>query len=169
LIASADSHRQMVVPETDATMPWATAAQGRSSRSGCRVVGACGLREEEEMGRLDGKVAIVTGAGGGIGRAVARKLAGEGAMVVAAEIDEERLARRRGRHERDHPHAALRRLEGRRGRTARCRHGRRVRKLTTICNNAGISIPAKVTDLSEDAWDRTIDVNLKGGVYLGCK
>ena len=40
------------------------------------------------MGRLDGKVAIITGAGSGIGRASALLFAGEGAKVVVAELDE---------------------------------------------------------------------------------
>ena len=120
------------------------------------------------MGRLDGKVVIVTGAGGGIGRAMARKLAQEGAMVAAADISEERLA------------GTAAGLDGT-IRTQHCDVSKAVEverlvadtvaafgKLTTICNNAGISIPARVTDLSEEDWDRTIGVNLKG-VYLGCK
>jgi NAD(P)-dependent dehydrogenase (short-subunit alcohol dehydrogenase family) len=44
------------------------------------------------VGRLDGKVAVITGAGGGIGRAMAVRFAEEGAQVVAADIDEERVA-----------------------------------------------------------------------------
>jgi len=120
------------------------------------------------MGRLDGKVVIVTGAGGGIGRAMARKLAQEGAMVAAADINEERLA------------GTAAGVDGT-IRTQHCDVSRAAEverlvadtvaafgTLTTICNNAGISIPAKVTDLSEEDWDRTIGVNLKG-VYLGCK
>lgn len=44
------------------------------------------------MGKLDGRVAIVTGAGRGIGQAIARKLAGEGADVIVSDIDEESAA-----------------------------------------------------------------------------
>ena len=40
------------------------------------------------MGRLDGKIAIVTGAGQGIGKAIAGKLAAEGATVVVTDVDE---------------------------------------------------------------------------------
>jgi 2-keto-3-deoxy-L-fuconate dehydrogenase len=43
------------------------------------------------VGRLDGKSAIVTGAGGGIGRAIVQAFVREGAAVVAADIDEERV------------------------------------------------------------------------------
>ncbi len=40
------------------------------------------------MARLDGKIAVVTGAGGGLGRAMSTAFAGEGAIVVCQDIDE---------------------------------------------------------------------------------
>ena len=43
------------------------------------------------MGGLEGKVAIVTGAGGGIGRAMVVRFVEQGAQVVAADVDEERV------------------------------------------------------------------------------
>jgi len=121
------------------------------------------------VGRLDGKVAIVTGAGGGIGRAMVVGLAREGARVTAADVNEEKLAETKSAA----PDGAVR--------TQRCDVSKGVEVealvrdtveafggLHVICNNAGISIPARVTDLAEEDWNRTIDVNLKG-VFLGCK
>ena len=48
------------------------------------------------MGRLDDKIAIVTGAGQGIGRAIAEKLAGEGATVIVTDLDEAAAAQTAG-------------------------------------------------------------------------
>jgi len=101
------------------------------------------VRKNASVGRLDGKVAIVTGAGGGIGRAMVTSFVAEGARVVAADVDEERVretARLAGaEHElvnvsdpKDVERLVATTVE---------RHG----KLTTICNNAAISIPGDVT------------------------
>lgn len=120
------------------------------------------------MGRLEGKVGVVTGAASGIGRAIAIALAGEGARVMAADVNEDGLAQTAA--------AASGTL-----RTKRCDVSRSedVKALVdetvgafgglhVLCNNAGISIPNRVTELSEADWDRTLAVNLKG-VFLGCK
>jgi meso-butanediol dehydrogenase / (S,S)-butanediol dehydrogenase / diacetyl reductase len=120
------------------------------------------------VGRLDGKVAIVTGAAGGIGSAMVERFAAEGAAVVAADVNEERLRQvveRAGGEASYHvadvsQSGDVQRLVA----TAVERHG----KLTTMCNNAAISIPGSVEEVSEDDFDRTIAVNLRGA-FLGCK
>lgn len=120
------------------------------------------------MGRLESKVAIVTGAAGGIGRAMVQALAREGAAVVAADVDEARLdetARKADGDVTTRPtdvsdSADVKALVE----LALERHG----KLTTICNNAAISIPGTVVEIDEDDFSRTIDVNLRG-VFLGCR
>jgi meso-butanediol dehydrogenase / (S,S)-butanediol dehydrogenase / diacetyl reductase len=120
------------------------------------------------VGRLDGKVAIVTGAAGGIGAAIVTRFAAEGAAVVAADVSEERL-REVAEHaggETSWQVCDVSRAEDVRRLVATTveRHGR----LTTMCNNAAVSIPGSVEEVSEEAFDRTIAVNLRG-VFLGCK
>ena len=114
--------------------------------------------------RLQGKVAIITGAAQGIGYATARKLLDEGATVVACDISKVSLD------------AALPSLSGRgaidgvvvdvtvRGQVdamtaaAVQRHGR----IDILINNAGITLDARLQKMTEDQFDRVIAVNLKG-------
>jgi NAD(P)-dependent dehydrogenase (short-subunit alcohol dehydrogenase family) len=119
-------------------------------------------------GRLAGKVAVITGAGGGIGLATARRFAAEGAKVVCADIDRdagEKAAAEAGGifvgvdvTAEDEVQALYR--------TARDEYG----GLDIAFNNAGIS-PAdddSITTTGMDAWRRVQDVNLTS-VYLCCK
>src|SRR5436189_152058 len=66
-----------------ATMP----ARRASTETRC---GPTNTNEEEHMGRLDERVAVITGGGEGIGKGIARRFAEEGARVLIAEVDEER-------------------------------------------------------------------------------
>jgi NAD(P)-dependent dehydrogenase (short-subunit alcohol dehydrogenase family) len=115
--------------------------------------------------RLDGKVALVTGAGRGIGRAVAERLASEGAAVVASQrsvAEGEELVRSlaaRGlelefvaadvRDERDCGRLVARSLD---------RFGR----LDVLCNNAGVGLLKSVTETEREDYDRVLDTNLWG-------
>ena len=120
------------------------------------------------MGRLDGKVGIVTGAASGIGRAIAIALAGEGARVMAADVDEGGLAQTAAAGSGA---VLTKRCDVTRSEDVKALVDETVGVfggLHVLCNNAGISIPNRVTELSEDDWDRTLAVNLKG-VFLGCK
>jgi len=126
--------------------------------------------------RLEDRVAIVTGASSGIGRAIARRFAAEGAAVIIADID---TAPREG----GPPTAEVIAGEGGMAEFVPCdvsqwesvaacvvhavaRHGR----LDIMVNNAmtGRYTPKPLLETSEEQWCGTLDVNLTG-VFFGCK
>src|SRR5258705_1856910 len=114
---------------------------------------------------LRGQAAIVAGAGRNIGRAIALELAGMGADVVVAEMDEatgqrtadevRKLGRRALALRPDGPH--LPDLEAMADRTV-AEFGR----IDILVNNAGIHRSAHTVDVTEDDWDRLLAVNAKG-------
>jgi len=121
---------------------------------------------------LDGKVALVTGAGDGIGRTIALRYAAEGAKVVVSDLNDQtgrktvELIEGEG-GQAVYAHADVRRAEDHAGliEAAKSSFGR----LDVACNNAGISGEfAPVGELSDPQWQAVIDVNLTG-VFLGMR
>ena len=119
--------------------------------------------------RFEGRTAIVTGAARGIGRAIATRLAGEGARVMIADVDEATATGTAAEiGERALPHrldvtspeswtAAVERATGEWGR------------LDILVNNAGIAGRSAPTwELSVEEWREVLDVDLTG-VFLGCR
>jgi NAD(P)-dependent dehydrogenase (short-subunit alcohol dehydrogenase family) len=120
-------------------------------------------------GRLEGKVCVITGAGGGMGREAALLFSSEGARVCVADIDGD-AAQATATEARDAfaievdvaDDASVRRMYEA---TAE-RYG----SVHVLYNNAGISPAddASILETEVDAWQRVQDVNTKG-VYLCCK
>ena len=121
--------------------------------------------------RLDGKVAVVTGAGSGLGRAIAIAIAEAGADCVCTELPERMQAL-------EPVCAEIERL-GRRGLALPLRLpdlasidsllARVIEHTGTIdvlVNNAGVNIPRDALDVTEEDWDRVLDVNLKGSFFM---
>jgi len=118
--------------------------------------------------RFSGKVAIVTGAARGIGKATSKILASEGCIVVIADID---------RKEAEKTKSELNNL-GYKAESFQCDISKveDVEKLISFVyknfehidifiNNAGILISATIEETSNDIIDRTININLKGVLY----
>jgi NAD(P)-dependent dehydrogenase (short-subunit alcohol dehydrogenase family) len=119
-------------------------------------------------GRLDGKVAVITGAASGIGRASARRFAAEGAHVVVADLDEVR-----GKAQAEEIDGLFVRADVTDPDDVQAMYAAAVARfggLDVLFNNAGISPPDddSILETELDAWRRVQEVNLTS-VYLCCK
>jgi len=123
------------------------------------------------MARLQNKVAIITGAGSGMGREEALLFAREGAKVVATDINESNVAE------------VVEEIRAAGGEALALKHNvaseedwTRVvsetiaayGRVDALVNNAGISLAVPMLDLTTAQWDKVMDINLKS-VFLGMK
>ncbi|MCK4412302.1 MAG: 3-oxoacyl-[acyl-carrier-protein] reductase [Candidatus Eisenbacteria sp.] len=129
------------------------------------------MTEASAQQNLAGKVALVTGAARGIGRAIALALARRGADLVISDIDEDGAKQTA---------AAISEL-GRRSLAVRCDVSRRdevealvnetvtqLGSLDILINNAGITRDTLLVRMTEEQWDLVLDINLKG-TFFGCQ
>jgi len=119
-------------------------------------------------GRLEGKVAVVTGAAGGIGRETARRFAEEGAGVCVVDLADGPGNEVADEIEGLYVHADVTNPDDVQRMYAET--AERFGGIDVLFNNAGISPPddASILDTEVDAWQRVQDVNLKS-VYLCCR
>jgi NAD(P)-dependent dehydrogenase (short-subunit alcohol dehydrogenase family) len=124
-------------------------------------------------GRLEGKVALITGAGSGMGRAAVVRFSREGARVVACDVDLEAVRQSVAMAESAGGKAVAVRADVSKETEVREAVQAGIKaygKLDVLYNNAGI-FPANdhsVVDTDEAVWDKVLAVNVKG-VYLVCK
>jgi NAD(P)-dependent dehydrogenase (short-subunit alcohol dehydrogenase family) len=118
--------------------------------------------------RFDGKVAFITGAGTGIGKAIALRLSSEGAKMIVTDIDPKTVERTA--------------LEIRKNGTAESlvldvtnssevsavieKSWKLFGRIDFLINNAGVSTMNRLVDLTERDWDFNMDVNAKGGFLV---
>ncbi|WP_136604121.1 SDR family NAD(P)-dependent oxidoreductase [Paenibacillus dokdonensis] len=120
------------------------------------------------MGRVSGKVAIVTGAAGGMGKADAMILAQEGAKVVVTDIQEDKV------------NEVVEEINKNGGEAIGFRHNvtseeewqhivdetvKKWGKIDVLVNNAGISLAKKLVDTTAQDWDKVMSINLTGGFF----
>ncbi|MDQ3236569.1 MAG: glucose 1-dehydrogenase [Actinomycetota bacterium] len=120
------------------------------------------------MDRLGGKRAIVTGAGSGIGRAIAIRLASEGARVILADLDEE--AAEEVAEEID-GETLVHRADVTKATGVEALVARAVSEwggLDVMVNNAGVGVAANIVDATEEDYERMMDVCVRG-TFLGMK
>jgi 3(or 17)beta-hydroxysteroid dehydrogenase len=123
------------------------------------------------MSRLDGRVALVTGAGGGIGSAICRRLSADGAFVVAADISAESAARVAGEIGKTGTGALGLRLDVTQQQEWRAVIAETAAKaggLDILVNNAGVANIKPLEAVSVEEWHTDIGVNLDGA-FLGIK
>lgn len=123
------------------------------------------------MCRLDGKVALITGAASGIGRAAALRFAREGARVVVADVQDDagaatvaEIAAAGGRGLFVHADVSRSDDTEQMIAAAEAQFGR----LDILFNNAGVGKHIPFAELTEAHWDRIIAIDLRG-VFLGCR
>jgi len=115
--------------------------------------------------RFADKRIIVTGSGRGIGRAIARRFAEEGAAVAISDIDRETAEATAAEINETGGRALAIELDVRSSESVRAMLDAVVAewgRVDVLVNNAGITIAKPVVEFTEEEWERTLDINLKG-------
>jgi NAD(P)-dependent dehydrogenase (short-subunit alcohol dehydrogenase family) len=124
-----------------------------------------------EMGKLDNKIALITGGGSGIGRATSILFAREGASVAVADWAEDQAKTVVAEITNNGGKAIAIKVDVSKAADAERMVAQTIQhfgRLDILYNNAGIGFARPLHQMTEEEWDQVVDVDLKG-VFLGCK
>jgi NADP-dependent 3-hydroxy acid dehydrogenase YdfG len=127
------------------------------------------VRTDARTSAVDDRVVLITGAGSGLGAATARVLAGAGMRIVAADLDTAAAAATAESIDGAGGAALGLPLDVRDSRSAADAIAKAVEsfgRLDVLINNAGTDITAAFDEIEPAAWDRVIDVNLRGPAVM---
>ena len=123
------------------------------------------------MGKLDGKVALITGSGRGMGKSHALLMAAEGAGIILQDIDkalvDEAAAEVRGKGGKVHTIVCDVSDAGLFPK-AIAAADKAMGRIDILVNNAGIDTPGTIEEITDEAWQRMFDVHVKGA-FLAAK
>lgn len=127
------------------------------------------MSRDTSLFRLDDRNVAVIGAASGIGEAVARGAARQGAHVVALDVDEHGLKGVKGRIEDDGGSAEWRVLDIREGEDVEAVLGEvrsRLGSLDGVVSTPGVNVRKRILDYTEEDFDRVVTLNLKGNFHV---
>jgi acetoin reductase-like protein len=123
------------------------------------------------QGRLEKKVAIITGAARGIGKGIALRLVKEGCRVVVADIDFQGASKIKEEIDKMGGESLSIKVNVSKNKEVKKMVEMTLKefgRIDILVNNAGVNKACPITELSEEGWDYILNVNLKG-VFLCCK
>lgn len=123
------------------------------------------MRDYQRLHRLDGRVALITGAGAGIGRATAHALSQAGAIVAVTDVDLMASEKVAGEIEQGSAHRLDVADEGEVD-TVVDEVAGRYGRIDILVNNAGIGARQATVDLETERWQQVFDIGPTGSFYL---
>jgi NAD(P)-dependent dehydrogenase (short-subunit alcohol dehydrogenase family) len=117
--------------------------------------------------QLENKLALVSGSTAGIGLAIAKSLAAEGAVVIVNGRTDDRVAEAIGQIQKQHPHAKLKAFAGDLSKAEQVREvDERFQQIDILVNNLGVYQPKAFEKLTDQEWYDIIETNFFSGMRL---